>query len=159
MLSVYAKRVCDNVDLHKAAYDLLLDAMRLELGLEIHTSTIKKSQSGKPYFLGCPYHFSITHTDGLVAVAISDLPVGIDAESKNRRISNAVAFRFLRKDTASIEDWTRYEAVGKMLGCGVPLNERQREGTYPTYYYDELSDYTVCCVCRSDQMKGKLKLV
>ena len=50
---------------------------------------------GKPYFPGSNVHFSISHTKTRVFCALSDRPVGIDAEDENRDISFALAEKIL----------------------------------------------------------------
>ena len=49
---------------------------------------ILRTAAGKPYLAGGPF-VSVTHTEGLSAVAVSPRPVGIDAEAK-REISAAL---------------------------------------------------------------------
>lgn len=64
--------------------------------------------------LGCPRlasgGISISHTKNIVVIAVSDYKVGIDIESKDRKIS---------KELISIENWTQKESYGKYLGCGL----------------------------------------
>ena len=93
--------------------------------------TITWSDKGKPVFAepGAPY-FSISHTDNLAVVVISDSPVGIDIEGK-RAVSEAMIKKaFSESDAAwilSAEDeelrqqrflraWTIKESYVKMLG-------------------------------------------
>ena len=57
--------------------------------------TILTTPRGKPYFPGSNVHFSISHTKTRVFCALSDRPVGIDAEDENRDISLALAEKIL----------------------------------------------------------------
>lgn len=54
---------------------------------------IKTNVYGKPYIAGYEqWYFSITHTAGMIVIAVSDKPVGIDAEkirNADLRIANA----------------------------------------------------------------------
>lgn len=85
---------------------------------------IAKNRWGKPYFPGHSIHFNLSHTQGALAVAISDAPVGIDLQSV-RPISPAVAARFLGTDSTDpallTRKWAEYESYGKFLGCGIPI--------------------------------------
>ncbi|MDE5654680.1 MAG: hypothetical protein K2I46_03630 [Clostridia bacterium] len=56
-------------------------------------------------------YVSISHTDGLLAMAFCDDKVGIDIERADRAISSKIA--------KSIEDWTRIEAYAKWIGKGL----------------------------------------
>ena len=50
---------------------------------------------GKPYFTEGSLHFSISHSKGHVFCALSDRPIGIDAEEADRAISPALAEKIL----------------------------------------------------------------
>jgi len=86
---------------------------------------------GKPFLQGCPLHFSITHTDGIVGVAVSEQhPVGLDVE-RVRPMRDSFAARYFSEyeqaqiraasdpDEALICLWTAKEAVGKYHGTGL----------------------------------------
>ncbi len=93
------------------------------------------SDKGKPYLLNHRnIEFSISHTDGLVAVALSDKAVGIDIE-KIRPVDLKISERFFSKadmtyifngetDKAErfFEVWTKKEAVAKHSGEGLADN-------------------------------------
>ena len=91
----------------------------------------QKSNAGKPFIEDCPVHFSITHTHGIVGVAVSsDRPIGLDVE-KIRPIREGFAARYFSeaeqavirnaddRDEALIRLWTAKEAVGKYHGTGL----------------------------------------
>jgi 4'-phosphopantetheinyl transferase len=75
---------------------------------------------------------SVSHTDGLVAVAVAPLPVGVDVERRDREALHEAAAAFLhpaeRRALADRERvaagdllallWTGKEAVAKALGTG-----------------------------------------
>lgn len=101
------------------------------LGLPL--SNILTDEYGKPYFEkeGLPY-FSISHSSGRVACALSSQAIGCDIE----RITRVP--RILDKELekvrqflpdADIEDptdrtklWTVYESLAKACGKGIPLS-------------------------------------
>jgi 4'-phosphopantetheinyl transferase len=94
---------------------------------------VRYAKKGKPRIGFGSFHYSISHTDGGVFVALSDSPVGIDAE-KPREVNFSVAERyFAPKDYAKLRHtldpdrlystlWTRLEAYGKYLGVGIVRN-------------------------------------
>ena len=41
---------------------------------------LENDEGGRPYLRNCPYYVSISHSDGAVACAVSENPVGIDIE-------------------------------------------------------------------------------
>ena len=89
----------------RVAGKLLLAQMYEELTGE-EMPPIEKAPRGKPYFPGSELHFSITHTKTTVFCAISDVPLGIDAEDLNRRVSPTLAQKIL-----SPAEFAQYEAV------------------------------------------------
>lgn len=100
--------------------------------------TITWSDKGKPVFAepGAPY-FSISHTDNIAAVVISDAPVGIDIEGKNSINEALVKKAFSESDAEwilSADDeesrsrrflraWTLKESYVKMLGESIFSDE------------------------------------
>ena len=94
---------------------------------------IGRTKLGKPYFVDSPLHFSISHTPHFVFVALSDRPIGIDAEETDRDIKLALAekllsprelFQFQKaqdKRLALLKFWVLKEAAGKCSGQGMQL--------------------------------------
>ena len=111
---------------------VLLSAAFDRLGLPFDPSAYAVTANGKPYLVGSPYHFSITHTGEVVAVAVSDSPCGIDAEVIARQ-SRRIAERFFHPaesaylaafdsdayDAEFTEIWTKKEAFAKLTGEGI----------------------------------------
>ena len=89
----------------RVAGKLLLAQMYEELTGE-EMPPIEKAPRGKPYFPGSKLHFSITHTKTTVFCAISDVPLGIDAEDLNRKVSPTLAQKIL-----SPAEFAQYEAL------------------------------------------------
>ena len=112
----------------------LLEAMYLQhFGLNV--PEIATEPRGKPYFVNSPVHFSISHTKRRVFCALSDRPIGIDAEEADRQINLQLAEkilspaeygRYLQADdrrTALLRLWVLKEAAAKQTGkglCGYP---------------------------------------
>ena len=92
-----------------------------------------RHESGKPCLEGSRIKFSLSHSCGKVACAISDDgEVGVDIEAGEiaPARANSIAARFFSKDEALRlsgdteafrREWTRKEAAAKMLG--IPLSE------------------------------------
>ncbi len=88
---------------------------------------------GKPYFTDSPLHFSISHTPNHVFCVLSDRPVGIDAEEKDRQIRPDLAEKILSPTEmeqytkaddprlALLKFWVLKEAMGKCTGEGLQL--------------------------------------
>lgn len=86
---------------------------------------------GKPYFADVPLHFSISHTKSHVFCALSDRPVGIDAEEADRNIKLTLAEKILSSTEmeqffhaddprrALLTFWVLKEAAAKCSGEGL----------------------------------------
>lgn len=92
---------------------------------------ILRTDRGKPYFADSPLHFSISHTKRHVFCALSERPIGIDAEEIDRNINLALAKKILSpgeraqfdnatdKRRALLTFWVLKEAFVKCTGEGL----------------------------------------
>lgn len=92
-----------------------------------------RDEYGKPHVVGVEnVYVSVTHSENLLLVAVSEKEVGIDAEKVARRVKNpmALAKRYFCDDEieflgdnptqeAFCDMWVKKEAVSKLLGKGV----------------------------------------
>lgn len=109
------------------AWRLLEYALERSLGFRMNKIAIEKQKSGKWTTPSC--EFSISHSDGVVAVAVSRAAVGIDIESIKAPHSEKFAERALTENEFSeysllddnakteylIDKWTAKEAMFKSL--------------------------------------------
>ncbi len=123
----------------------------LKIMYEAHTGQsmppIVRTPRGKPYFSCGRLHFSISHTKHHVFCALSDRPIGIDAEEKSRTISPALAEKILSpsemtqyaaasdKSAALLTFWVLKEAQAKCTGEGLRI--------YPNHTAFSLTDSRV----------------
>lgn len=97
---------------------LLKSAMCLE-GIAFDERLLARTEAGKPYF-GDPHlpRFNLTHTQNFCAVAVGNAEVGIDAEVRIPRKTDAIRRRLT--DEERREDffrlWTAKEAYIKLRG-------------------------------------------
>lgn len=92
---------------------------------------IAVTERGKPYFPDSALHFSISHTKNHVFCAISERPIGIDAEELGRDINLQLAEKILSipekaqfheaqdKRLALLTFWVLKEAQAKCTGEGL----------------------------------------
>lgn len=114
------------------SYLMLTELLHEEFGLD--EFSMETTEHGKPFLTAHPdIHFSISHCQKAIAVAVSDSPVGIDVESF-RRFSDGLLDKTMNSDEkaailssdapeekfASL--WTCKEAVFKMQGTGITDN-------------------------------------
>ena len=114
---------------HEAGRDLLREMYREVTGEEM--PEIIKGIHGKPSFVDGGLHFSITHTKHHVFCALSDSPIGIDAEETDRKIDLRLADKILSpgekcrydacpdKSAALLKLWVLKEACAKYTGEGI----------------------------------------
>ena len=81
-------------------------------------SQILRTKNGKPYLEKGEAEFSLTHTDGLVAVAVGTQRVGLDAERRRSRKIDVLVSRLRPREREEdfFELWTAKEAYVKYLG-------------------------------------------
>lgn len=82
---------------------------------------IARSTAGKPYFPDAPQvHFSLSHTDGAVLVALGRVPVGVDVE-RLRPVSGRIMRRLAdtQDPAAFFAHWVQREALTKRDGTGI----------------------------------------
>ena len=86
---------------------------------------------GKPCFADGAYHFSVSHTKRHVFCALSDQPIGMDAEEMDRNVNLRLAEKILSpteyaqfetaedKRKALLTFWVLKEAHAKFTGKGI----------------------------------------
>ena len=114
---------------HDAGRELLARLYREETGEAL--PDIAVTNQGKPYFPGSSLHFSISHTPDHAFCALSQHPVGIDAEELTRNINLKLADKILspsermqfdaaeNKEKALLTLWVLKEAAAKLCGEGL----------------------------------------
>ncbi len=117
------------------SHALLYDACARLYGEEARMWRIAPGVRGKPYFIGVPEaHFSISHTDGLWLCALSDRPVGLDAQAVRQVKAELLAARcFHPRERAYLAShpesffalWAAKESCVKLTGHGI--GERFRD--------------------------------
>lgn len=143
-----------------AANVLLRYAAARMLGVPMRDVTTDSLPSGQPVLPGTGLYCSVSHTDGLCVCAVSDVPVGIDAE-KLREAPMRVAKRIFspaeQSRVASSDDphteffriWTMRESVVKLTGAGmrdiradIPPDVRTETFLRPDGYCVSVSTFT-----------------
>lgn len=119
----------DGISGHEAGRRLLVQMYRQETGQA--PPDIVLLPRGKPHFVGDPLYFSISHTPRHVFCALSDRPIGIDAEELDRPIKAALAEKILSpaeyrrfclcsdRRLALLRFWVLKEALVKCGGQGL----------------------------------------
>lgn len=115
---------------HEAAW-ALLGALYREVTGEEALPPIAYGKRGKPDFADSPWHFSLSHTPRRAWAALSQAPVGIDAEERDRAVPLRLADRILSpaeraqydaapdKPLALLCFWVLKEASAKQTGEGL----------------------------------------
>lgn len=117
---------------------LLLDELLRERGLRERDMAYEVAELGKPAFANRKdLHFSLSHSAGLAVGALSEHPIGVDAE-------HLPSFLY---DVAEPYSWTEMESVGKLIGCGVGVfvdngNYERPDGV--TVEHFRLGEHLVC---------------
>lgn len=126
--AVYILR-CGETDksrVSQKAYDFVASLAKKQLFTDC-VLKISADKNGKPYFKNHPqFHFNISHSKDIIAVAVSSAPVGVDAEKLRDANLKIAERRFTETEKAFVktnEDffyvWTRKEAYLKKTGKGL----------------------------------------
>lgn len=109
---------------------LLLYGLNREYGAK-NVPRVHVSPRGKPFLKDRrDIHFNISHTKGIAAVAISDLPVGLDVQVHVRMFEDILETTMCREEIEKIREepkcftlfWTLKEAWCKWKGVGLGLD-------------------------------------
>ena len=127
----YHRMKIESGKLEELAAGLLLRyALRDAAGIDLLNAEMTKNPHGKPELAEGQIHFNLSHSDGYIAAAVADCPVGIDVET-NVDQDGKIAKRFFseeeQQEIRDAEDpqlafrriWTRKEAYVKCTGTGI----------------------------------------
>ena len=135
---------------------------------------IKRTENGKPYTDGIC--FSFTHTGDTALIAISDCPVGIDAEIVKERNFSSVLKRFTPREQAEtgdrisgfLKNWVTKEAYIKLIGGTLAHDLKRLEYFGGELFYNGLkvncnifsasTADLVYCVCAECEIPRNLKI-
>ena len=105
-----------------------------------------RGEYGKPYYEDCPLYFNISHSGEYVALAVSDMPVGIDVQ-RVTDIPERIMMRYIRScpddPLSQTMLWAEYESIGKCEGVGIPHNCDRDD----YYTVSRQLDGAVLCLC------------
>jgi len=112
--------------------------LRQALGYDAYDQAVfGKNEHGKPYIIGHPIHYNISHSGQYVVLVTAEMEVGVDVQEKRAARMESVAKRFFAEEEwqavsecESEEEkrdlfyriWCRKEAYGKYLGIGLSNN-------------------------------------
>lgn len=178
MIKVFIRACGDTYgEQHRAAYEMLFDAVKKLYGVNASFDDILISERGKPYFKDIPVSFNISHCKGFAVSAVTESEngeVGVDCENIRICRKNTAARVFSPKERQLImnspdinlvytELWTLKEAYVKYTGTGLAGHMRDISFSYKngkivssdsevglfTRINDDLNVVSLCC--RSDQ--------
>lgn len=130
------------------------------------TPSFLYNEHGAPYLQDGPC-FSISHCKQGIAVAVSDLPIGIDIEGL-RRVDEALVRKTMNLEEQSqiamsqnpevefIRLWTRKEAYVKMLGTGIISDMHGILSDVSSVQWHEIADLDrgyICTICTKNEQK------
>lgn len=111
--------------------------LRQALGYDAYDQAeFAKNEHGKPYIIGHPIHYNISHSGQYVVLVTAEMEVGVDVQEKRAARMESVAKRFFAEEewqaVSKCESeekkdlfyriWCRKEAYGKYLGIGLSNN-------------------------------------
>ncbi len=153
--------------LEKLGGMVLLRQALLDQGIEPHKASLTYGPSGKPFLVGNPFYFSISHSRNLVICVIADQEVGADVEQLGRKKDRVIS-RFFhpeevawyetqgKTDEAFVTIWTRKEAYLKWLGEGAHHSFGQENLMSPLFLFEEgrIEDYHYAVYCEEKDLQS-----
>ena len=114
-LSIFNKYKCEEVKKEKIASAILKNKFIKEYYVD---------EKGKPQ--ANHIFFNVSHSKGLVALALDEHPIGLDIEliretedDIKRYISSEEEYSYIKDDKSFFEIWTSKESISKCLGEGL----------------------------------------
>lgn len=122
-------------------------------GMKEPLPEIEISSSGKPYLADRSYEYNLTHSNGVVVLAVSDEPIGIDIEKTGRVIQQKIFETYLHLQNGTVADWTKFESYCKLSGGGIySVSYPPKEsGVFFRIYTEDIPGYTVCVCSKKDR--------
>lgn len=124
-------------------WKLLEYALERDMGEKLENISFEKSDNGK--WMSDRVFFSLSHTDGVVAVAVSGSNVGVDVEAVRRHrdgLEEHILTEREREELSALEElaaweyiigrWTQKESIFKALNKHVFEPTRIEASEYPT---------------------------
>lgn len=115
----------------RLAYDRSRSGLTMGTGLllssllGVHTDAdLSVGAYGKPYLACGQPEFSLSHSGEHVLLGVSDLPIGVDMERRDRQVPEAVQRRMClpeEKGLDPLQVFTRKECAMKLTGLGFSL--------------------------------------
>ena len=136
---------------------LLLSHLLRELGIDVEQLSLRRSQNGKPFFESGDIEFSISHSRGIVAVALSDLgAIGIDVEAAKMTSDRAkmLSERYFNSSASADEflrRWVRAEAYVKMADVTLAEGIKEKIPDNVNFRDFEIYGFPASIAFRGDQ--------
>lgn len=158
----------------------LMSVLLQNRGIDEKTVCYLENEHGKPFLKDYKdIHFSVSHSDRIVAVILDEKPCGIDVE-KIKKYSQAVVNRiFCEQDKKLMEQaaersydeaaklfakiWTRKEAIGKLSGKGLDFTDELQKNELNQEYlelqgiygitYDAEADFVISAFSSNPDIK------
>lgn len=136
---------------------ILLKSLLKPMNIDLDKLDIIKTAQGKPIFENINLFFSISHSKNIVAVAISNRPIGIDIQTISpynekiaRRYFNKTEFAAIEKsnhkDDLFTKYWTKYESQIKLFGSRKTMleNDKKSNSKFKTITDLNSTKYSLC---------------
>ena len=109
---------------------ILADILKKDYKIE-QCPEILRDEMGKPYFADCALHFNVSHSGEYLAIAVSELPVGVDIQEP-KNIKDGMFRKVVQTEEAVVigDDrqndflrlWTLKESFVKAEGKGLRIS-------------------------------------
>ena len=130
-------------------------------GMSEPLPTVEVAGNDKPYLSDRSFEFNVTHSGGVVVLAVSDESIGIDIEKTDRVIRQKIFETYLHTPNGTIEDWTKFESYSKLSGGGIySVSYPPKEsGVFFKIYTEDVPGFTVCVCTKKDRFPQNVSYI
>ncbi len=99
MIKFEKSEYCVETTKHKRHHEAGQYLLRKALGAEAYErAEFAKGEHGKPYIIGHPIYYNISHSEQYVVLVVADSEVGVDVQEKKGKRLSAMAKRFFSEE-------------------------------------------------------------
>ena len=153
MILFFAKGECDSDKFVKYCYSHYRNLMAEVVDLP-KTVEIIREEGAKPRFDTQDVHFNLSHSNGVLLVGISHVPIGVDIEKIRPIDFKKFDFIDAEDEQDFFEKWTERESYLKFTGEGMSKLRKEIPEDAHFEHFDVFDGYHACVCAEPQNIRG-----